>query len=213
MTSDFELARIKLQHYINQMRVLLPYKNNIRPTVVPGRQITLEYIQRALFYGPLSTLIHSAEIPEGAVLKGAVKNVNNPSMRFLLEVVSFTLHKYNSEKLSYDDREIKNMIEIRAEKERVNVLAKFNSLSDEERRMERTNMKLGMGQWAVGGTKVIWTYDKEYYDQERHKRMAAGISDFPGQEDSNGREDDGDEYNNEEDDGYDFNQHGDDDDE
>jgi hypothetical protein len=218
MKSDMNLARAKLQHYINQMRVLLPFKNSIRSTVVPGRQITLEYIQRALFYGPLSTLIHSAEIPEGAVLKSAVKNVNNPSMKFILEVVAFTLQKYNTEKLSYDDKEIKNMIEIRAEKERVNVLAKFNSLSDEERRIERTNMRLGMGQWAVGGTKLIYAYDKEYYDQERHKRMAAGISDFPGQEDSKGRavdefgfDENNDEYNDGEDDGYDFNQHGDDD--
>jgi len=217
--SDMDLARAKLQHYINQMRVLLSFKNSIRSTVVPGRQLALEYIQRVFFYGPLSTLLHSAEIPEGAVLKSAVRNVNNPSMRFLLEIVAFTLHKYNNEKLSYDDKEIKNMIEIRAEKERVNVLAEFNKLTDEERRMERTNMNLGLGKWSAGGTKLIYSYDKEYYDQERQKRTAAGISDFPGQEDAKGRamdefgfDENNDEYNEmEEDDGYDFNQHGDDD--
>ena len=71
-----------------------------------------------------------------------------------------------------------------------------------------------MGKWAVGGTKVIYAYDKEYYDQERQKRMAAGISDFPGQEDElyQGRDDgfENDE-DNEMEDGYDLNQHGDDD--
>jgi hypothetical protein len=112
------------------------------------------------------------------------------------------------------------MIENRAEKERVNVLAEFNKLTDEQRRMERTNMNLGLGKWSVGGTKLIYSYDKEYYDQERQKRTAAGISDFPGQgEDSKDRavdefgfDENNDEYNDdEEDDGYDFNQHGDDD--
>jgi hypothetical protein len=219
MSAKFELARIKLHHYINQMRVLLPFKNSVRSTVVPGRQLALEYIQRVLFYGPLSTLLHSAEIPQGAQIKSAVKSVGDFSMRFLLEIVDFTLNKYNKEKLSYDDKEIKNMIENRAEKERVNVLAEFNKLTDEERHIERTNMKLGIGKWAVGGTKVIHSYDKEYYDQERHKRNAAGISDFPGQgEDAKGRavdefgfDENNDEYNDGEDDGYDFNQHGDDD--
>jgi hypothetical protein len=217
MLPKLQFARVKLQHYINQMRVLLPFKNNIRSTVVPGRQLAMEYIQRALFYGPLSTLLHSAEIPEGAEIKNAVKSLGDPSITFLLGIVAFTLNKYNEEKLSYDDKEIKNMIEIRAEKERVNVLAEFNKLSDEQRKMERTNMKLGMGKWAVGGTKLIYAYDKEYYDQERHKRNAAGISDFPGQgEDAKGSAMDefGFDENNDnemEDDGYDFNQHGDDD--
>ena len=216
---DLQFARMKLQHYINQMKVLLPFKNNIRPTVVPGRQVTLEYIQRALFYGPLSTLLHAAEIPEGAEIKSSIKSLGNTSMRFLLEIVAFTLEKYNKEKLSYDDKEIKNLIAIRAEKERVNVLAEFNKLTDEERKIELTNMHLGIGKWAVGGTKVIYAYDKEYYDQERQKRISAGISDFPGQEEEpyGGREVDEmgfDVYNDEEmemEGGYDHNQYGDDD--
>ncbi len=213
--SELQFARIKLQHYINQMRVLLPFKNSIRSTVVPGRHLALEYIQRALFYGPLSTLLHSAEIPQGAQIKSAVKSVGNQSMTFLLKVVAFTLNKYNKEKLSFDDKELKNMIEINAEKERVHVVAEFNKLSDEDRRMELMIKGLGMGKWAVGGTKLIYAYDKEYFDKERQKRMAAGISDFPGQEDELYQRHD-DEFGNDEDnemDGYDLNQHGDDDNE
>ena len=214
-----QFARIKLHHYINQMRVLLPFKNNIRSTVVPGRQITLEYIQRALFYGPLSTLLHSAEIPEGAEIKSPIKSVGDPSMRFLLEIVAFTLDKYNEEKLSYDDKQIKNMIEIRAEKERVHVVSEFNKLTDEQRQIELQNKRLGIGKWAVGGTKVIHSYDKEYYDLERQKRISAGISNFPGQEEDayQGRKVDDlgfDVYGDEEmeaEGGYDFNENGDDD--
>jgi hypothetical protein len=49
-----------------------------------------------------------------------------------------------------------------------------------ERAVELMNKRLGLGKWAVGGTKLIYAYDKDYYDLERQKREAAGIIDFPG---------------------------------
>lgn len=65
----YQFARAKLEHYIAQMSVLLPFKNSIRSTVVPGRELALHYIQEAIFYGPLATLINSAEIAEGTEIK------------------------------------------------------------------------------------------------------------------------------------------------
>ena len=41
-------------------------------------------------------------------------------------------------------------------------------------------MQLGLGDWAVGGTKGIYAYDPERYDVERDQRAQAGIIDFPG---------------------------------
>jgi hypothetical protein len=38
--------------------------------------------------------------------------------------------------------------------------------------------QLGIGEWAVGGTKLIYEYDKDYYDLERKRRIDAGIVDF-----------------------------------
>jgi hypothetical protein len=72
------------------------------------------------------------------------------------------------------------LIAIRNEKERVNVIAEFDKMTDEERAVELINKKLGIGKWAVGGSKLIYAYDKDYYDLERQKREAAGIIDFPG---------------------------------
>lgn len=68
----------------------------------------------------------------------------------------------------------------------------------------------------------IYAYDKEYYDQERQKRLAAGIVDFPGLGNGEMGPPEGREmdelgfpvYNDkefEEDGGYDHNQHADDD--
>ena len=216
---SLQFARSKLTYFLKQMSALLPFKNKIRPIVVPGRDITLSYIQRAILYGPLAILINPSEIPEGTEITSPIKAMGDPSMRFLLDIVAFSLDKYYKERLSFNDKEIKELIAIRDEKERVNVVAEFNKLSDEERAMELMNKRLGLGKWSVGGTKLIYAYDKDYYDLERQKRLNAGIVDFPGPNaDANpGREIDAmgfpmhsaEEY--EQEGGYDNNQHGDDD--
>jgi hypothetical protein len=219
---SLSLARSKLQYFVEQMSGLLSFKNKIRPIVVPGREKSMVYIQRAILYGPLATMINPSEIPPGTEIKSSVKSIGDPSMRFLLELVALTLNKYKRERISFNDQEIKELIAVRNEKERVNVIAEFNKLTDEERAVELMNKRLGLGKWAVGGTKLIYAYDKDYYDLERQKREAAGIIDFPGLgpdqvEALDGREVDefgfpvfGDaEFEREG--GYDHNQHGDDD--
>ena len=216
----YQFARAKLEHYIAQMSALLPYKNNIRSTVVPGRELALEYIQQAIFYGPLATLINSAEIPEGVEIKNPIKSMGDPSIRLLLELIVLTLDKYNREKLSFDDEEIKNLIAIREEKERVKIIKDFDKLTDDEKYIELENKRLGIGKWAVGGTSKIYKYDKEYHDEEREKRLAAGIDSFPGRDQMDpalGRAMDEmgfgiyTDMEMEADGGYDVNQHGDDD--
>jgi len=221
---SLSLARSKLKYFVEQMSQLLNFKNKIRPIVVPGRDKSLVYIQRAMLYGPLASMINPAEIPAGTEIKSPVRSIGDPSMRFLLELLALTLNKYKREKLSFNDQQIKELIAIRNEKERVNVVAEFNKLTDEERAVELMNKKLGIGKWAVGGTKLIYAYDKDYYDLERQKREAAGIIDLPGlgpdqMEALEGRQVDefgfpvfGDaEFEREG--GYDHNQHGDDDNE
>ena len=216
----YQFARAKLEHYIAQMSALLPYKNNIRSTVVPGREMALEYIQQAIFYGPLATLINSAEIPEGVEIKNPIKSMGDPSIKFLLELIVLTLDKYNREKLSFNDDEIKNLIAIREEKERVKIIKDFDKLTDDEKYIELQNKRLGIGKWAVGGTSKIYKYDTEYYDEERQKRLAAGIDSFPGRDQMDpalGRAMDEmgfgiyTDAEMEADGGYDINQHGDDD--
>lgn len=173
-------ARSKIAYFVEQLSVLLPYKNKIRPTVVPGRYESLTYIQRAMLYGPLATLIDPSSIPPGAESLSSLRSVADPSMTLLLELINFTLNKYRRERLSFDDKQIKELIAVRNEKERVNVIKKFDRMTDEERAVELMNKKLGLGDWAVGGTKVIYAYDADYYDLERSKREQAGIIDFPG---------------------------------
>ena len=90
------------------------------------------------------------------------------------------MNKFNKERLAFSDTELKEMIAIRDEKERSNIIAQYSKLTDEERAIELMNQRLGLGKYAVGGTKLIYAYDKDYYDLERQKRLAAGIIEFPG---------------------------------
>ena len=119
--------------------------------------------------------------PDRTQCRMAMDIVANPSSGFLRNLVTKSLVKYNTEKLSYDNEEIKNRIAIRDEKERVHIIADYDKLTEEEHAMEKINQRLGLGKWSVGGTKLIYAYDKDYFDLERQKRMNAGIVDFPDQ--------------------------------
>ena len=174
------LAKAKLDYYAEQMAEIIAFRDKIRTMTLPGRRYTLEYFQRILFYGPLAILVDSLHIPENTPNQSAVGEIGNPSIDYLLKLISTGLNTYSKERLSYDEERIKTMLAIQAEKERVHVVKEFDRLSDEERAIEKINKKLGLGKWAVGGTKLIYAYDKDYYDQERLRRLDAGMIDFQG---------------------------------
>ena len=177
---EYDITRLKLKYFVKQLSQLLLFKNKIRQIIVPGRDKSLVYIQRAMLYGPLSTLLNSGPPPDA---KNVVEPLADPAVKFLLQLVSHTLIKYNREKLTFNDKQLKELIAIRNEKERVNVIKEFDKLTDEERAVELMNKRLGIdgiNKWSVGGTSLIYAYDKDYYDMEREKRNAAGIIDFPG---------------------------------
>jgi hypothetical protein len=211
---QMELARAKMAHFVEQWVALMPFAQRVRPIAVPGRERMLGYVKRALWYGILAGLLDSGM---GPIAKRTVMaSVNDPSARQILEVVATLVKKFNTEKLSYDDQEIRDMIAVRDEKERVSVVKGFDRMTEEERAVELINKRLGLGKWAVGGTKLIYAYDKDYYDQEREKRIAAGNMDLSlAPEMPEGHESDqwGFPVTEEDADGYDVNQHADDDDE
>ena len=57
---SYQLARAKLRYFLDQMSAILSFKDKIRPIVVPGRETSLVYIQRVMFYGPLASLINGS---------------------------------------------------------------------------------------------------------------------------------------------------------
>ena len=64
------------------------------------------------------------------------------------------------------------------EEEKANILRTMTKMSRAEKDISMIQMKLGIGDWAVGGTKAIYAYDADQYDKEREQRAKAGIVDF-----------------------------------
>jgi hypothetical protein len=50
-------------------------------------------------------------------------------------------------------------------------------MTPEEKRSELLNKRLGLGDWARGGSKGIYAFDPEQYDFERNQRIQMGIFD------------------------------------
>jgi len=169
-----EAIRRKLAFFVDQLRQLIEFKNRITPRMVPGTNKTVDYIQKICLYGVLATLF-SEQIGFGGM---AMTQTINP--RILLEFIEMTLLKYSQERLSFSDQDIKNLIEIRNEKERQTFIKDFDVLDDEMRRVELTKKYLGIGKWAFGASKAVYAYDPEQWDREQGERAKAGISDFPG---------------------------------
>jgi hypothetical protein len=53
-----------------------------------------------------------------------------------------------------------------------------SDMTPEQRKLDNLLQRLGMGKWAVGGTKAIWRYDPNQYVSEREAMEAAGITRF-----------------------------------
>ena len=193
-TKIYELIRI----FIDQLIHVVQYKDKFQFRNIVSSDKFVLLINSLSLYGSFNILLHT---------------YGNEITNYMINVISFQLKKYAEQKLVSDPTIIKARIESRNEKERTDIISKFDKLNPEERRQEIINKRLGIGKWAIGGTKAIYKYDKEYYDLEREKRLDAGIIDFPGmnagldgpQVDELGFSMEGDE------DGYDNNQHGDDD--
>jgi hypothetical protein len=174
------LAREKLAHFVKQLEAILAFKEKMRPVLVPGRAYTLEYIQRGLFYGPLYELCNPNTVPPTLQGQAPTDSPAN-AMKLLLAFIVGSLSKYNKERLAYNDEQLRELIMVRNEKEKNEFIGYLDKMTDEERAVELTKKRLGIGRWAIGGTKLIWAYNADQYEREREERERAGIISFPGE--------------------------------
>ena len=105
------------------------------------------------------------------------------------------IRRYSQEAIKYTDEQIRDGIAARDEIERQSYLKKLSKLNPDEKRVEMTKKRLGLGEWAVGGTKLIYKYDKDFYDLEREKDEAAGIDNWRNTEGEKFISGEGDEWN------------------
>jgi hypothetical protein len=173
-------VRGKLAYFVEQLTEILNL--DLRPGIIPGGSKTLEYIQEILFYGPLEYLLNPNVFPTGGETAAVVpdESVYGNGGKLLMQFIQQLLVKFNTERITYSDEQIRNLIEIRNEKERQNIIKEFDDLDEEMRGIELMKKFLGMGRWAFGASRAVYAYDPEQWDKERKEREAAGITDFPG---------------------------------
>lgn len=176
--SRFKTALLKMNLFVERASALLSFKESIHPGIFPGREYSLKWIQKAIVYSMLRDLV-DPNVP-AFTQEGGIAAEQGQSTSILMNMVADSLIKFDREQLSYNDEELKEKIQIRNEKEKADIISMFDRMSEEEKVIEQYKKQLGIGRWAVGGTKAIWGYDIEQYERERDERARAGIIDFPG---------------------------------
>lgn len=168
----------KVETLLSHVRSTIDVLERIRPLQVPGGAQTYEYLLKFFLYGPLGNFVdpntlplESVEIPESHVEQEAI---------FPARFISEMIVRYKSEGFRFSQEQIRELIAKRNEMEKANIIKKMNDMSRAGKDIEKIKMRLGLGDWAVGGTKGIYAYDPERYDIERDQRAQAGIIDFPG---------------------------------
>jgi hypothetical protein len=100
------------------------------------------------------------------------------NLRESIVALQTCIRRYNQEAIKYTDEQVRDGIAARDEIERQSYVKKLSKLNPDEKRVAMMNKRLGLGEWAVGGTKLIYLYNKDYYDLERAKDKAAGIENW-----------------------------------
>jgi hypothetical protein len=163
----------KLRDAVNKLRVLIPFlQTKVRLNTFPGQLSEYPYLPQILVLGIFVELLDPDVLPsgyDGTDRFGLVEKDKVAPKKFMEQI----LEKKAEENLDFTDEYIRTIIEQRNEEERQEVLGRFKKLPDSLKALESQKKKLRIGEWSVGGSKAIYTYDEDQYVRERTKREQA----------------------------------------
>jgi hypothetical protein len=171
--------KAKVDTLILQTRSILQKLESLRPLQIPGGIQTYEYFLKFCLYSPIANFVDPNTLPIAQDTEAPSSHVEQQAM-FPAKFISDMVNRFKEEGLSLTPEQIRELIAKRNEAEKANILRKMTEMPRAQKDIAKIQMKLGIGEWAVGGTKAIYAYDKERYDIERDQRAQAGIIDFPG---------------------------------
>jgi hypothetical protein len=171
--------KAKFETAISQTRSVLNALASLRPLQIPGGAQTYGFFLKFCLFSPLANFVDPNTLPISADVEVPQSQVEEQAL-FPARFISDMAARFKGEGFNLTPEQIRELIAQRSEKEKANIIKKLNDKSGAGKEIERIKMKLGLGEWAVGGTKSIYSYDPERYDIERDQRAEAGIVDFPG---------------------------------
>jgi len=107
--------------------------------------------------------------------KKGIAAISDTSISLLVKIINYTIANFNKYKLGYNDEQLKQILESRAEKEKQGMLSALDDMSDEQRRIYTLQMKLGIGRFGVNVRKDIIGYSKDQVELEARLNKEAGI--------------------------------------
>ena len=170
----------KVDTVLEQTRATLDALMNLRPLQIPGGDQTFGFFMKMCLYGPLANFVDPNVQPLTSAAEAPASQVEQHAL-FPARFISDMSARFKVEGSHLTPEQIRELIAERNEKEKANIIKKMNDMSRAGKDIEKIKIKLGIGEYAVGGTKAIYAYDQDRYDIEREERAQAGIIDFPGQ--------------------------------
>ena len=114
-------------------------------------------------------------IPEGVSGTGGTIEA---TARVPIHILEVCISRLQLEGLSFTEDEIRDLISRRTAAEKDLFTTRQNKMTPEEKKADLMMKRLGLGAWAVGGTKAVYTLDPDQYDREREQRIEMGLGDF-----------------------------------
>ena len=171
--TGFTLEKIKwTRSRLTQVIVFL--QKYIRGAYVPGGNVGLPYIVTALLGGILAEFIDPGFIPANSYTEGMI----DPGSKAPIQILDICVQKIRKEGLRFTNEQIKEIINRRDEIEKLSFIRRFENLTPQEKAVAKMNKKLGLKEWAVGGTKAIYAYNPEQYDIESKQRTEMGFTEL-----------------------------------
>jgi len=152
----------------------------LRPLQIPGGAQTYGFFLKFCLFSPLGNFVDPNTLPIARDVAVPESKVEQEAL-FPAKFISDMGARFKDESFTLTPEQIRELIAKRNEMEKANIIKKMNDMSRAGKDIEKIKIKLGLGDWAVGGTKGVYAYDQDRYDIEREQRAQAGIVDFPGQ--------------------------------
>jgi len=173
--------KAKVETFLVQARGVIDKLEILRPLQIPGGAQTYEFFLKFCLYAPLANFVDPNTLPiaKDGDVEVPASQVEQQAL-FPAKFISDMVVRFKNEGLRLTPQKIRELIAERNEKEKANIIKNMNGLSRAGKEIEQIKMRLGLGEWAVGGTKAVYAYDADRYDIEREQRAQAGIIDFPG---------------------------------
>jgi hypothetical protein len=150
--------------------------NEFRPSAYATEKELTLMLRWTVVSGLSALLTRNSPLYEGTMSPSA----RATSVRFLSAWILDALITAGQRVATYQlsSEQIQTKLNERSEAERAAFLRKFDELDTDLRKIELIKKKLKIGDWAVGSSGKMFSYDADMFEFERTQRAAFGVPDF-----------------------------------